>query len=117
MDIRHPPSRYHNIIDIGMTQTGGAEQLRRPLSLSLFNSNVGRGQVLHAHAAHHRYPVWWTGDGVALQTSVETMVQAGIYDLAPYVHSECVQRRRPESLLEVLTASLFVLQGAVCQCR
>ena len=25
--------------------------------------------------AHHRYPVWWTGDGVPLMASVESMVE------------------------------------------
>ena len=37
----------------------------------------------------HRYPVWWTGDGVSLQGSVESMVDTGLFDLKPYVHSDC----------------------------
>jgi hypothetical protein len=33
--------------------------------------------------------VWWTGDGVSLEASVEAMVDSGVYDLKPYVHSDC----------------------------
>ena len=44
----------------------------------------------HAESpAQHRYPVWWTGDGVNLQASVESMVNTGIFDFKPYVHSDC----------------------------
>eukprot|EP01051_Picozoa_sp_SAG22_P015780 SAG22_NODE_2118_length_2984_cov_2.031196_2_plen_235_part_00 len=39
--------------------------------------------------AQHRYPVWWTGDGVPLKASVESMVNAGVHDFKPYVHSDC----------------------------
>eukprot|EP00935_MAST-01C_sp_MAST-1C-sp1_P000812 g812.t1 len=39
--------------------------------------------------AHHRFPVWWTGDGVPLKGSVESMVDAGVHDFKPYVHSDC----------------------------
>ena len=38
--------------------------------------------------AQHRFPVWWTGDGVSLQASVESMVHAGVHDFKPYVHSD-----------------------------
>jgi len=41
------------------------------------------------HPAQHRYPVWWTGDGVPLQGSVESMVDAGVHDFKPFVHSDC----------------------------
>lgn len=41
------------------------------------------------HPAQHRYPVWWTGDGVSLEASVHTMVDSGVHDLKPYVHSDC----------------------------
>ena len=33
--------------------------------------------------------MWWTGDGVSLEASVEAMVDSGVYDLKPYVHSDC----------------------------
>jgi len=39
--------------------------------------------------AHHRYPVWWTGDQVSLQASVETMVDSGLHGFKPFVHSDC----------------------------
>jgi hypothetical protein len=36
--------------------------------------NMHPGFVQHQHPAQHRYPVWWTGDGVDLEASVESMV-------------------------------------------
>jgi len=39
--------------------------------------------------AHHRYPVWWTGDWVDLSVSVATLVDAGVHALKPFVHSDC----------------------------
>jgi hypothetical protein len=39
--------------------------------------------------AHHRYPVWWTGDGVPLQGAVESTVDSGVHDFKTYVHSDC----------------------------
>ena len=42
-----------------------------------------------SHAAHHRYPVWWTGDDKSLSTSINTMVEFGVRHLKPYVHSDC----------------------------
>ena len=39
--------------------------------------------------AQHRFPVWWTGDGVPLQGSVESMVDAGVHGFKAYVHSDC----------------------------
>jgi alpha-glucosidase (family GH31 glycosyl hydrolase) len=41
------------------------------------------------HPSQHRYPVWWTGDGVPLRASVQSMVNAGVHDLKPFVHSDC----------------------------
>merc|ERR1719210_1303258 len=41
------------------------------------------------HPSHHRYPVWWTGDNVPLRASVQSMVNAGVHDLKPFVHSDC----------------------------
>ena len=41
------------------------------------------------HPSQHRYPVWWTGDGVTLQGSVESMVDAGLHHFKPFVHSDC----------------------------
>jgi len=39
--------------------------------------------------AHHRFPVWWTGDGVPLLASVETMIDESVHDFRPFVHSDC----------------------------
>ena len=39
--------------------------------------------------AHHRFPVWWTGDWVDLMGSVNTQVDGGIHGFKPYVHSDC----------------------------
>jgi alpha-glucosidase (family GH31 glycosyl hydrolase) len=41
------------------------------------------------HPSQHRYPVWWTGDGVNLQASIQSMVDNGVHDFKPYVHSDC----------------------------
>ena len=53
------------------------------------DGNMHPGLVQHQHPAQHRYPVWWTGDGVDLEASVESMVDSGMYDFKPYVHSDC----------------------------
>lgn len=39
--------------------------------------------------AHHRYPVWWTGDWVPLMASVESMVDEAVHDFRAFVHSDC----------------------------
>ena len=63
---------------------------QRPISLTKYaDDNMVPGLVQHQHPAQHRYPVWWTGDGVTLQSSVQSMVDSGVYDLKPYVHSDC----------------------------
>jgi hypothetical protein len=65
----------------------------RPMTLTKFalpDWRPGMSSVLHAeHPAHHRFPVWWTGDGVDLQASVQSMVDCGVNDFKPYVHSDC----------------------------
>lgn len=47
--------------------------------------------------SQHRYPVWWTGDYVSLQASVESMVDSGLHDFKPYVHSDCGGDRSPQN--------------------
>lgn len=65
----------------------------RPMTLSKFAGNDWRAGMDPKQAAtnpsHHRYPVWWTGDGVELQGSVESMVDASLHHFKPYVHSDC----------------------------
>jgi hypothetical protein len=59
----------------------------RPMALTKYaDANMHPGEVQHQHPAHHRYPVWWTGDGVDLEASVESMVDSGVYDFKPYVY-------------------------------
>eukprot|EP01052_Picozoa_sp_SAG31_P025602 SAG31_NODE_2253_length_6075_cov_2.406459_2_plen_859_part_00 len=66
---------------------------QRPLALTKFGLPDWRGGLnpimQQESPAHHRYPVWWTGDGVDLRGSVESMVDAGVHGLKPYVHSDC----------------------------
>ena len=54
----------------------------RPVTLTKFalpDWRAGMDAIMHQESpAHHRYPVWWTGDGVGLQGSVESMVNAGM---------------------------------------
>ena len=40
-------------------------------------------------AAHHRFPVWWTGDGVSLMADVGAMVTEAVHDFRSFVHSDC----------------------------
>jgi len=65
----------------------------RPMTLTKFGKpdwRPGMDPIGHAeNPAQHRFPVWWTGDGVNLQASVESMVDAGLYDFKPFVHSDC----------------------------
>ena len=42
----------------------------RPMALTKYaDGNMRPGLVQHQHPAHHRFPVWWTGDGVNLEAS------------------------------------------------
>lgn len=62
----------------------------RPIALTKYAvRNMQPGLVQHEHPAQHRYPVHWTGDNVDMQGSVESMVDAGVADFKPYVHSDC----------------------------
>ena len=64
--------------------------MKRGMALTKYaDANMHPGLVQHQHPAQHRYPVWWTGDGVDLEASVESMVDSGLYDFKPYVHSDC----------------------------
>ena len=64
-----------------------------PLSLTKFQLADWRAGMPHIAAqespAQHRFGVWWTGDGVRLRGSVQTMVDAGVHGFKPYVHSDC----------------------------
>jgi alpha-glucosidase (family GH31 glycosyl hydrolase) len=45
--------------------------------------------ALSPHPAHHRFPVWWTGDDKSMAYSVQSMVDLGVTQLKPYVMSDC----------------------------
>jgi len=65
----------------------------RPITLTKSSrKDWWNGLDAHGQAenpAHHRFPVWWTGDWMDLRGSVETMVDAGVHGFKPYVHSDC----------------------------
>ena len=68
---------------IALTRDAGHNGDRR-------NWKVGDDPRLAAACpGHHRYPVWWTGDNVPLMASVATMVDEGVHDFKPFVHSDC----------------------------
>ena len=66
---------------------------RRPLALSRNGGTNWRPGMpntdVNGVPAHHRYPVWWNGDGVPLMGSVSSMVDEAVHDLRPFVHSDC----------------------------
>lgn len=82
---------YYEITKQALTTRGEKEP---PLALSRDNGPFGfragmPATKVAAVAAHHRYPVWWTGDGVLLNASVETMVDQGMHDFRAFTHSDC----------------------------
>jgi len=81
-------SRYDEAL-----QHAGDKWFGRPMTLTKFGLpdwKPGTDPRRSAESpAQHRYPVWWTGDGVNLQASVQSMVDSGVHGLKPYVHSDC----------------------------
>lgn len=68
----------------------------RPIALSRDNGPNWRTQDPQKSTiqgagspAHHRFPVWWTGDGVPLMAAVESMVDEAVHDFRAFVHSDC----------------------------
>jgi len=68
----------------------------RPISLSRDNGPNWRtkdpmrqDRMGAGSPAHHRFGVHWTGDGVPLMASVESMVDEAVHDFRAYVHSDC----------------------------
>ena len=65
----------------------------RPLALSRNGGTNWRpgmsNTIVNGVAAHHRYPVWWNGDGVPIMGSTSSMVDEAVHDLRPFVHSDC----------------------------
>lgn len=87
---------YFNAVeyyDKTVRDKAGDKWYGRPMTLTKFGSpNWRAGMDPKGHAespAQHRYPVWWTGDGVTLQASVQSMVDSGLYYFKPFVHSDC----------------------------
>ena len=71
----------------------GDSWLSKPITLTKFGMADWRPNmsavIAQESPAQHRFPVWWTGDGVSLQASVESMVNSGVHGFKPYVHSDC----------------------------
>ena len=68
----------------------------RPIALTRDNGPNWRAPDAQAQTltgaglpAHHRFPVWWTGDGVPLMASVESMVDEAVHDFRGFVNSDC----------------------------
>eukprot|EP00931_Biecheleriopsis_adriatica_P026630 TRINITY_DN16182_c0_g2_i1.p1 TRINITY_DN16182_c0_g2~~TRINITY_DN16182_c0_g2_i1.p1 ORF type:complete len:1134 (+),score=90.23 TRINITY_DN16182_c0_g2_i1:59-3460(+) len=86
---------FYNEFKVSYTLSSGESFPERPISLSKsFTLDAQDENVLDdprylSAAAHHRYPVWWTGDFVTIQASVEAMVISGLRDFKPFVHSDC----------------------------
>ena len=86
----------------------------RPMALTKYaDGNMHPGLVQHQHPAHHRFPVWWTGDGVDLEASVESMVDSGVYDFKPYVHSDCGGDYRPKEGGDLLRWAAHCVFGTI----
>eukprot|EP00658_Telonema_sp_P-2_P078815 TRINITY_DN7474_c0_g1_i8.p1 TRINITY_DN7474_c0_g1~~TRINITY_DN7474_c0_g1_i8.p1 ORF type:complete len:377 (-),score=88.33 TRINITY_DN7474_c0_g1_i8:95-1225(-) len=74
----------------------------------------GMNATGHAESpAQHRFPVWWTGDGVDLQASMESMVDSGVHDLKPYVHSDCGGDSRPKEGGDLLRWTAHCVFGTI----
>jgi hypothetical protein len=78
---------YSTVAHYDKTKRAGSTWDPRPMTLTKFSPPNCRGDP--ESPAHHRFPVWWTGDGCNLHASVTTMVDSGVYDFKPYVHSDC----------------------------
>jgi hypothetical protein len=80
-------------VDRARAAADSSSLLSRPMALTKFGLPDWRPGMAYEGAAEspaqHRYPVWWTGDGVNLQASIETMVDAGVHGFKPFVHSDC----------------------------
>ena len=70
-------------------RTTAASAYERPIALSRNGGTNWRpgmsNTIVNGIPAHHRYPVWWNGDGVPLLGSVSSMVDEAIHDLRPFV--------------------------------
>ena len=79
--MQHERSRCAALSPRRLCVRAGNNFFSRPVTLTKFalpDWRAGMDAIMHQESpAHHRYPVWWTGDGVGLQGSVESMVNAG----------------------------------------
>lgn len=89
----------------------------RPMTLTKFGKpdwRPGMPAADHAESpAQHRFPVWWTGDGVDLQASMESMVDSGVHDFKPYVHSDCGGDYRAQSGGDLLRWTAHCVFGTI----
>jgi len=87
---------YYSIVaayDRTVRDKEGDTFYQRPMALTKFDGDDWRAwkdpSAAATHPSNHRYPVWWTGDGVDLQSSVQAMVDSGLHHFKPFVHSDC----------------------------
>lgn len=85
---------YTTAVQVDKVRAGKNDTFyERPLALTKFGLpdwRPGMDPMMHQESpAMHRYPVWWTGDGVPLQGAVESTVNSGVHDFKTYVHSDC----------------------------
>ena len=89
----------------------------RPMTLTKFGLPDWRPGMDAAAAAEspaqHRFPVWWTGDGVNLQASVQSMVDSGVHGFKPFVHSDCGGDYRPPNGGDLLRWTAHCVFGTV----
>jgi hypothetical protein len=115
--------RYFNAVsyfDATVRAASGDTFYQRPMTLTKFGLPDWRpGMPATGSAespAQHRFPVWWTGDGVPLQGSVESMVDGGVHGFKPYVHSDCGGDCACARVCVRVRASTVGRCGSVCVC-
>ena len=110
---------YYSVVaavDRARAPANSTDQVR-PMALTKFGLPDWRAGMAYEGAAEspaqHRYPVWWTGDGVSLQASIETMVDAGVHGFKPFVHSDCGGDYRSSSAGDLLRWTAHCAFGSI----
>jgi hypothetical protein len=84
---------YYSVAAAVKAKYGEDRGSKRPLAFSRDNGPNWRQDMPssqgNAVAAHHRHHVWWARDGTSLMSGVKTMVDEGVHDFRPFVHSDC----------------------------
>jgi len=107
---------YYSVVAAADRARAAAERTR-PLALTKFGLPDWRPGMAYEGAAEspaqHRYPVWWTGDGVSLQASIESMVDGGVHGFKPFVHSDCGGDYRSDSAGDLLRWTAHCALGSI----